>query len=194
MGSGFFYPRYPMPDAPPGTLLPQSILFDSPDFRDLLTWEFQDRFVSRLLRSDVQTRFFKGRERVWIFRDPGLRGSPVVGFGTLDICSDYSLPGEPPHLFIPLLATHEDHSGKGYGKRLLRFLIDEAALLARSPGGDGCSDLLFLEAYTFSVAAISLYTKHGAFVEVARGIDPDEDSREYVVMSRNVGIAPSLPG
>ena len=57
-----------MPDSIP--LTPCRIDFDSPEFREILEWTFDDSYVGRLLRDDIPNRMQFGNCRTWTYRDP----------------------------------------------------------------------------------------------------------------------------
>jgi ribosomal protein S18 acetylase RimI-like enzyme len=175
-----------MPGNPPIHLAPLLIQLDHPFVHEICRWQFEDDFVLRLLRDDIPQRVKFGRCRVWAYLDAS---RSIVGFGSIDVCTDYgNLTGKKPHPYIPLLAVNPDHQGRGYGGFIVRHLIGEAALLARQPGG-ACHDVVFLEAYTSSARAITLYEKCG-FVKVTDApiFDPIEQ-RSYFAMAKRASIA-----
>lgn len=179
-----------MADRPPIPVTPVPVTIDGPDFADLLAWPFVDPFVGRLLRTDVPRRVQFYDCRLWVYRDPD--GVPV-GFGTLDVCHDYSQhTGGRPHPYIPLLATNPTVKSRGYGTSIVRHLIAEAALLASR---EGCHDHIYLDVYTTSTKAIELYTANG-FVPVGEPqTDPAEGESPYLIMARRVAVAlvPTVP-
>ena len=75
---------------------------------------------------------------------------------------------------------------RGYGTSIVRHLIDEATLLTFRPGG--CHDVLFLDVYTSSDKAITLYNSLG-FVSLtdAAILDPLE-GKPYRIMACRIGI------
>jgi ribosomal protein S18 acetylase RimI-like enzyme len=100
-------------------------------------------------------------------------------------CRDFT--GGIPHPYIPLLATNPTTQGKGYGTSIVRHLIDEAALLVLRVG---CHDVLFLDVYTTSHAAIRVYGKCGFETVTSEPIsDPDEDDQTYIIMGKRVSIS-----
>jgi GNAT superfamily N-acetyltransferase len=127
---------------------------DSPEFGTICGWPFPDNFVHRLIRDDIPQRVVFGRCLVFLYRDP--TGQPV-GFGTLDICSDYcTMVGDALHPYIPLLAVNPTVRSLGYGTSILRHLIAEAVVLSRL---NSCADILFLDVYTSSARARALYER-----------------------------------
>jgi len=175
-----------MCDRTPILLTPGAIDLDSPEFSAISGWPFADLFVGRLLRDDIPQRAMFNNGRVWVYRDPDGR---LVGFGTLDVCEDYSgYTAGRPHPYIPLLAVNPTIKSLGYGTSIVQHLIGEAALLA-SRGG--CHDVLFLDVYTTSVKAIELYDKCGFMKLTDEPVaDPLEDGKSYYVMAKRVAIAP----
>lgn len=167
-------------------LTPIPIQLNHPIFHEICRWPFADSFVSRLLLDDIPQRVKFGKGRIWAYLDPS---RSVVGFGTIDVCSDYGdLTNNKPHPHIPLLAVNPSHQGHGYGKSIVWHLIGEAALLASQPGS-ACHDVLFLEAYTSSERAISLYEKCG-FVKLRDEPYFDQvEQKSYFVMMKRVAIA-----
>src|SRR2546430_2445994 len=95
--------------SPPFSLTPIQVTPWSPEFHDLLTWPFpQQPFyqaqVLRLLGADIPFRIQHGNCRLIIYRDPN---GNTVGFGTLDVCSDYQqFTSGRDHTYIPVLAVH----------------------------------------------------------------------------------------
>ncbi|MCS6977024.1 MAG: GNAT family N-acetyltransferase [Gemmatales bacterium] len=169
---------------PPSRLNPILIGLSSQEFQAICTWPYTDPFVRRLLLNDIPQRVKFGNCRIWVYRDAN--GS-LVGFGTLDVCCECSeFTGGKPHPYIPLLAVNPNLMGKGYGTAILSHLVDEAALLALE---GKCHDVLFLDVYTTSQAAIGLYKKNG-FIEIsAQPIpDPDEGGKTYIIMAKRVSV------
>ena len=71
----------------------------------------------------------------------------LVGVGTIDARDHYiAYTHGRIHPYIPLLAVNPVMEGRGYGKLIVRHLIDQAAILACGPGG--YHDVLFLDVYT----------------------------------------------
>lgn len=176
-----------MADDAPVHLLPLALPPGHPIFQAICSWQFSDGFVSRLLRDDIPQRMKFGKGRFWAYIEPSKR--VIVGFGTIDLCTDYrDFANNKPHPYIPLLAVHPDHRGRGYGKSILWHLIGEAALLAYRRE-IACHDIVFLEVYTFSSAAIALYEKCG-FTKVRDDpvLDPIEQ-KSYFIMAKRVSIA-----
>ena len=175
-----------MPDRPPIPLSPLAIEINSEEFLAIAGWPYADPFVSRLLRDDIPLRTTRGNCRVWVYRDPA--GS-MVGFGTLDVSREYSdFSSDRPHPYIPLLAINPTIKSMGYGESIVRHLVAESALLARTP--ELCCDLLFLDVYTSSTRAIELY-RRCEFVTLNDSpiIDGQEGDQGYWVMARRVSVA-----
>jgi ribosomal protein S18 acetylase RimI-like enzyme len=169
-------------------LTPIPINLDSVEFAAICGWPFADSFVVRLLRDDIPQRVQFGNCRIWIYRDPGAR---LAGFGTLDVCDDYrEFTGGRPHPYIPLLAVNPTVKSLGYGTSIVRHLIEEAALLACRPGE--CHDVLFLDVYTTSEKAISVYGAC-AFEQITESPiqDLQEGGKSYIVMAKRVSISPA---
>ncbi len=167
-------------DRKPIPLTAQAILIGSPDFVTVQTWPFSDDFVQRLLRDDIPHRVVYGNCRVFLYRDPN--GQPV-GFGCLDISDDHtSLTGDHVHPHIPLLGVNPTITSLGYGTTIVRHLIAEAAVLAAH---GHCADRLFLEVYTTSTKAISLYKKAKFQTIGPEQTDPMEN-KSYFIMARRV--------
>ena len=166
----------------PIPLTPVLIGLESREFEAVSGWPFADPFVSRLLRNDIPQRIQFGKCRIWIYRDPRER---LVGFGTLDVCGECGeYTGEQEHPYIPLLAVNPTIVSQGYGTSIVRHLIDEAALLALQ---GLCHDVLFLDVYTSSVKAISVYTACG-FADITPQPIPDakEGWKTYIVVAKRV--------
>jgi len=85
-----------------------------------------------------------------------------------------------------LLAVNPTITSLGYGTSIVRHLIDEAALLAFQ---GLCHDVLFLDVYTSSVKAISVYSACG-FVDITTEpiLDTQEGGKTYIVMAKRVAI------
>ena len=140
-------------------LQPRQIRPRDPLFNQLLSWPFHEPYVGRLLRNDIPQRARNGNGRIWVYEDD--LSKTIVGFGTIDVCPEYSkLTGGQFHPLIPLLAVHPLHEGRGYGGFIVDHLIGEAVLLARQPHA-GCCDLLFLDVYESNIRAVYLYEKRG---------------------------------
>ncbi len=172
-----------MPDRRPIPLEAIPIRPDGPEFREILGWPFEDRFVHRLLAGDIPRRTFFGQGRSWAYREPG---GPLAGFGSLDVCDEYgAFSGGRPHLYLPLLAVNPSIQGRGYGTAILQHLIAGAATLARDRD---CHEFLYLDVYTTSPRAIALYRKLG-FIELTDSPIPDplEGGKTYLIMAKRVG-------
>lgn len=100
------------------------------------------------------------------------------------MCAEYPThTGGPLHPYIPLLAVHPHHEGKGHGRRILEHLIAEASKTVKNAG---VSPTLFLDVYAANVRAIGLYEKFG-FVTVSDlgdYTDPDEGDEPYLVLAK----------
>jgi GNAT superfamily N-acetyltransferase len=178
-----------MSDPMPVPLTAVPIELESPEFEAIYAWPFPDRFVVRLLRDDIPQRIQFNSCRIWVYRDPD---GQFVGFSTLDVCDDYArFTAGRPHPYIPLLAVNPAIKSRGYGTSIVQHLIDEATSLART--ADGCHDVLFLDVYTTSVKAITLYTKCG-FVSLTDEPIVDraaEGGETYIVMALRVSVTPA---
>ena len=177
-----------MSDHTPIPLAPVPISLDSSEFVTICEWPFADPFVARLLRGDMPQRVRYGDGRIWVYRDPA---GQLVGFGTIDVCDFYGeFTSGRPHPYIPLLAVNPTIKSLGYGTTIVEHLIGEAALLVNRPGG--CHDVLYLDVYTTSTKAISLYTLCG-FEQVTPNPVPDplEGGKTYIVMRKRVSVAAS---
>jgi ribosomal protein S18 acetylase RimI-like enzyme len=177
-----------MGEPTPIPLVPIPIALDSPEFSSLLRWPFQDSFVGRLLRSDIPQRVQFNWCRIWVSSDADSR---LVGFGTLDLCKDYSgFTGGQSHTYIPLLAKNPTIKSMGFGTFILGHLISEAALIVRRGRSGWFDDLLFLDVYTGNDKAIGLYDRAGFVKVIDQPIeDPDEGGRGYFIMAKRVSIA-----
>jgi len=94
------------------------------------------------------------------------------------------------HSYIPLLAVNPAFQKRGHGRSIVEHLTAEAALLARSSAT--ISHLLFLDVYTANRGAISLYERCG-FVAMNADMpipDPRQNGESYVIMAKNVSVAP----
>jgi len=161
-------------------------------FLDILSWPFAsapfyEAQVQRLLQNDVATRFTYGFASLWTYTEPN---GGIVGFGTLDVCGEYSqLAGGKPHPYIPLLAVHPHCRGCGHGRRIVEHLIAESVLIAQHAAQ--VSDRLFLDVYKANLGAISLYTKSGFSIlnQNSPQFDPQENNEPYLIMAKQVAIA-----
>lgn len=153
-----------------------------PEFTEIAGWPYADPFIGRLLRDDIPQRTQYHDCCLWVFRS---QSQELVGFGTLMVSDEWSqLTSDRLHPYIPLLATHPDQQGRGFGSAILRHLVVEAARMAA--GGQRCCDTLVLDAYTDSLAAIALYKKCG-FEQIAGPFaDSAEGGKLYIVMARRV--------
>ncbi len=179
-----------MTDLTPIPLTPILIELDSPEFQTISDWQFEDSFVGRLLRDDIPQRVQFNDCKLWVYHDPDSR---VVGFGTIDVCKDYSeYVDRRPHPYIPLLAKNPTLKSLGYGTSIVRHLIGEAVLLVHRYTPGMCSDVLFLDVYTSSERAIRLYHNSG-FVKLTDEPlqDPDHGGKPYIVMAKRVSVAKS---
>lgn len=159
------------------------------DYDALLTWPFPtDPFyaaqVLDLLRDDVPHRALFGMCFVFLYRDSA---GTAVGFGTLEVASEYhSLTNGLDHAYIPVLAVHPDHNGKGYGKWIVEHLVSEAVLFHQSL--HGLSDSIFLDVYQANTPAIGLYEKcKFETLNATNPIpDPKHNNEPYLVMARKL--------
>jgi ribosomal protein S18 acetylase RimI-like enzyme len=166
-------------------LSPMHITLRSVPFNSIARWPFSEPFVTRVLLSDIPQRVKINGCRLLGFRDAA---HEIVGFGTIERCRDYAyLTGGRAHPYIPLLAVHPDKQGRGYGTMILNELINMAIWLARDVSTN-CADLLFLDVYESSCAAIALYSKCG-FTKVLDEpqLDPVEN-KPYFVMARRLAL------
>lgn len=165
------------------TLLAISVEISTPVFAAMQEWAFEEDFVARILAEDIPQRVKYGQGRVWVYADSQRN---LVGFGTIDICKDYGdLTGDTYHAYIPLLAVHPDHRGKGYGRVVVDHLTGEAACtISEQPSR--LHPAVFLDVYEQSAAAYALYQKCG-FVDLAPDclVDPINGER-YRVMAKRV--------
>jgi ribosomal protein S18 acetylase RimI-like enzyme len=177
-----------MSDVTPIDLLAVPIGPEAPEFAEICQWPFEDDYVGRVLRDDVRRRVHRGACRIWGYYNPDRQ---LVGFGTIDVCGDYSdFTDGRLHPYIPLLAVNPATQGKGYGNYIVRHLIDLAAILAI--GQDRFYDALFLDVYKDNERAIGLYKKLGfQIVEDEPRLDPDENGRPYFIMARQVSVMPA---
>jgi GNAT superfamily N-acetyltransferase len=163
-----------------------TIQTNSPEFSTIAKWPFEDSFVQRLLRDDIPIRALFGNCRVFLYHDP--KGQPV-GFGTLDVCGDYSqIVGDTLHPYIPLLGVNPTIKSLGYGTSIVRHLIGEAAILPCVRCG---ADILLLDVYTTSLRARALYDRE-LFRPITDEIYDPVENKNYIVMARRVSTAPAL--
>lgn len=174
-----------MAQPPPIPLTAVLIRLDGNEFQAISGWPYADPFVRSLLQEDIPQRVQFGNCSVWTYRDPD--GS-LVGFGTLDVCSECSeFTGGKFHPYIPLLAINPTIKSRGYGTSIVHHLIGEAALLALR---GLCHDVLFLDVYTTSEKAIRVYTRCGfATVSPEPIPHPKEGGKTYIVMAKRISIA-----
>ena len=171
----------------PIRLTARTIQINSPEFATIARWPFTDGFVQRLLRDDIPIRTLFGNCRVFLYQDPN--GQPV-GFGTLDVCADYSsMVDDAVHPYIPLLGVNPTIKSLGYGTSIVRHLISEAAILSHS---SNCADFLFLDVYTTSTKAKALYER-AEFRYMAGEFLDDVENKPYIVMARRVSKAATSP-
>jgi hypothetical protein len=175
-----------MPDFIPVPLDSEPVQLKSEDHNLILSWDFPDEFVSRLLRKDVPQRIERGACSLWIYREPG---GAAVGLGCLDFCFDYEeITGGVAHPHIPLLslAPGIDSKGKGYGTSIVRHLVSNAAIaVAGAP--DVFYGAIFLEVYQASAGAIRLYHRE-EFVNLFDEpiLDPEDGNKPYYIMSKRL--------
>ncbi|MGL4421357.1 MAG: GNAT family N-acetyltransferase [Gemmataceae bacterium] len=144
---------------------------------------------------DIEKRL-KKTGFLWHFLDE--RGESVA-FGTLDIVFMYPTNNEMlKHLYIPLLAVRADQSGKGYGKEVVQFLINEATIwrymleVTIQELQVPFSDHLYLDVYTNNAPAVGLYQKCGfQIIEPEPRLDELNNNAPYYVMARRIAIAPA---
>jgi ribosomal protein S18 acetylase RimI-like enzyme len=161
------------------------------EFQSILTWQFaQHPFyeaqVQRLLKHDVPHRMAYGACSIWVYRDP--HGN-IVGFGTLDVCSEYSqFTGGDRHCYIPVLTVNPAFQRRGHGRTITEHLVAEA-VLAWQMSAD-VSDPLFLDVYGANRGAISLYEKCGfATLNPNNPIpDPTENNEPYLIMAKRISL------
>jgi ribosomal protein S18 acetylase RimI-like enzyme len=158
------------------------VKLNDPVFNAMTTWPFKDEFVSRLLVDDIPQRVKYGSGKIWAYGDPQ---STLVGFGTLDICTDCSaFTDAQPHTYIPLLAVHPDMQGRGHGKSIVTHLVNEAAcVVAGSPGR--LHHALFLDVYEESIPAIRLYIGCN-FVTLNGPLVDEVNGKTFFVMAKRV--------
>jgi ribosomal protein S18 acetylase RimI-like enzyme len=177
-----------MSETAPVSLDAIPIKLNSPEYQqDICGWPYPDSYVGEMLQSEIPDRVSTGKGRVWAYRDSNRE---IVGFGTMDICSDYSYLTDDvrPHTYIPLLAVNPQKQGNGFGTFIIRHLVDEATVTVSESGGD-CHGFLFLDVYDWNTRAISLYEKHG-FLKINTTPELDEKrNQSYFVMALDVSIA-----
>jgi ribosomal protein S18 acetylase RimI-like enzyme len=179
-----------MPERSQPSLFATDITCDSPAFAEILRWKFEEPFVRRLLIDDIPQRTLFGGCRMICYSNSERE---IVGFGTIQRSDEFAALTEGrDHPYIPLLGVDPAKRGKGYGRQIVEHLILLAWHMAREKGGN-CHDVLFLEVYETSAAAIRLYQKCGFQKAIDEPIfDPDENKR-YFVMSKRVSVAPPVP-
>ena len=102
-----------------------------PNFQALLAWPFStttfyENQVKVLLAKEIPHRVKLNSCLIWCYKD---QVGNMVGFGTLDICDDYSrYTNGKRHAYIPLLAVNPILKGKGYGTSIVRNLIEQSNL------------------------------------------------------------------
>ena len=164
------------------------------EYQALLAWPFPAKpfyegQLIRLLQNDIPHRVMYRYSfvLVWVYRD---QDGNTVGFGTLDVCKDYTrFTGGKVHCYIPLLAVNPAFQKRGHGRSIVEHLTAEAVLIAQSPAD--ISDVLFLDVYTANQTAISLYDKCG-FVTMnpdAPIPDPQENNEMYFIMAKRVAVS-----
>ncbi len=180
-----------MSNPPVVILSPQPIVHSHSEFKELLSWQYEgdDAFVTRLLENDIPQRILFEGCTLWVYRDRmNHPDGKIVGFGALAINRDHSrYTHGNPHLHIPLLGKNPSVKSLGYGKSILNHLISEAAL--RVKWQNLKSDAVFLEVYTTSIKAISLYQDDFGFVKLtASPCDDKAEGKQFWVMARSVGV------
>jgi hypothetical protein len=77
----------------------------------------------RLLQNDIPHRVVHSFGMVWVYRDPQAN---IVGFGTLDLCTEYARFTEGKyHSYIPLLAVNPGFRKRGHCRSIVQHLIGE---------------------------------------------------------------------
>jgi ribosomal protein S18 acetylase RimI-like enzyme len=164
---------------------------DDAAIQELLQWPlratvFYEAQIARLLVDDIARRHYNRTGSVWIFPEGG---GEIVGFGALDRCREYeSLADGRLHLYIPLLAVHPAHQGRGHGKTIVEFLLNEAVLAVGE--NDQLAESLFLDVYQANHSAIALYQKFGFVIlnPDAPLSDQEEQGAGYYVMAANMPV------
>src|SRR5438309_9947 len=96
-------------------LIPVQIFPGDPHFQALLNTSFgsetfYEAQISRLLKDDISFRVMFSSGQIWIYQD---EQRATVGFGTLDVCAEYSRFTEgAAHSYLPLLAVLPSYRGK----------------------------------------------------------------------------------
>jgi ribosomal protein S18 acetylase RimI-like enzyme len=160
---------------------------DDPIFDAIKMWQFQDEFVQRMLTDDIPQRVRLENARIWAYEDEQRN---VIGFGTLTLCRHYSdLTNGQNHLYIPLLAVHPDAQGNGYGTAIVEHLINQSAdvYIATDEQGN-LSNVLFLDVYELSIAAIGLYKKCGFVTLGGQTFADPLNAKGYFVMAKRISI------
>lgn len=147
--------------------------------RFISSWGFADEYVKRLLLTDILDRQRGNQIRMWVFQNE--RGQ-TVGFGTLDLCADWSyLCDGKRHPYVPLLAVHPGFQRRGIGSKIVNHLINEATLaLVDQPS---LHRSLLLDVYSDNVGGIGLYQKSGFQFIGNPHIDPQENNKEFRIMA-----------
>ena len=177
----------------PIALTPIQTEIGEPELQAILAWQFPpspfyEAQVVRLLRQDIPHRLAHGCCSIWAYRDP--HGN-VVGFGTLDVCSEYEqFVGGKHHTYIPVLAVNPAFQRRGHGRKIVEHLTAEAALACQSI--PTLSDLLFLDVYLANRGAVALYENCGftPLNPTSPIRDPGENDEPYLMMAKRVSVAP----
>lgn len=167
---------------------------ESNEYQSLQVWPFPDepfyvRQVRELLATDIPQRVARGDCTIWIYHDPAAGGDPV-GFGTLcttDLYQEYA--GKPRHHYIPLLAVHPAANGRGYGRRIVEHLVEQAGNRLKLSRPEIASDLLFLDVYVANTAACHLYTAKCGFTCLNPDTpiaDASQNNEPYFIMARRI--------
>ena len=175
---------------PPRRLVAGPVTHASPEYREILTWEFGvEPFyiaqVARAIRNDVPQLILYQDAALWVFAD--VESVELVGFGTLLISDVYAdLTGGFLHCYIPLLSAKPGQ--KGCGRPIVNHLVGEAAIWFNQLRSEPVSDHVFLDVYADNTDAINSYRKSGFRVlnEDAPRLDPEEHDAPYFVMARSV--------
>ncbi len=150
-------------------------------FNEIVTWKFEDEFVSRILLNDIPQRLKYASCQMWAYADPERN---LVGFGTLDVCKDCSeFSDDQLHTYIPLLAVDSSQQGRGHGKLIVNHLVKQAACVVA--GNKTLHHAVFLDVYENSTAAIGLYTKCGFTKLDGPFVDSDND-KTFLIMAQRV--------
>jgi ribosomal protein S18 acetylase RimI-like enzyme len=177
----------------PRNLLARPVTHVSPEYREILTWEFSPTpfyvaQVARAIRADVTQLLLYQDAVLWVFAEQG--SSEIVGFGTLMISEMYAkMTGGLPHFYIPLLSAKPGQ--KGCGKPIVKHLMNEAAIGVKIAAPRVISSRVFLDVYVENVDAINSYRKSD--FEILNKdeplLDEGENNSPYYVMARNVEVA-----